>query len=66
MAPTDRKPHHEPAAARFIDPMLLLRTEMLPAGDRWLYELRVTDAKGRLFEVYVDAHSGAIDRIKEK
>ncbi len=34
--------------------------------DRWFYEFRVADAKGRLFEVYVDAHSGAIDRIKEK
>jgi uncharacterized membrane protein YkoI len=34
--------------------------------DRWFYEFRVADAKGRLFEVYVDAHSGVIDRIKEK
>ena len=33
---------------------------------RWYYELRVADGKGRLFEVYVDAKSGAIDRIKEK
>lgn len=33
---------------------------------RWLYEFRVIDSKGRLFEVYVDAKSGAIDRIKEK
>ena len=33
---------------------------------RWFYEFRVADAKGRLFEVYVDAHSGLIDRIKEK
>ncbi len=33
---------------------------------RWYYELRVTDGKGRLFEVYVDAKSGAIERIKEK
>jgi hypothetical protein len=33
---------------------------------RWFYELRVADAKGRLFEVYVDARSGTIDRIKEK
>jgi uncharacterized membrane protein YkoI len=33
---------------------------------RWLYELRVADRKGRLFEVYVDARNGAIERIKEK
>jgi uncharacterized membrane protein YkoI len=33
---------------------------------RWFYEFRVADGKGRLFEVYVDAHSGVIDRIKEK
>ena len=33
---------------------------------RWFYEFRVADSKGRLFEVYVDAHSGSIDRIKEK
>jgi uncharacterized membrane protein YkoI len=33
---------------------------------RWLYELRVLNAQGRLYEVYVDAHTGAIDRIKEK
>ena len=33
---------------------------------RWRYEFRVVDAQGRLFEVYVDARSGAIERIKEK
>lgn len=33
---------------------------------RWLYEFRVVDGKGRLFEVYVDAKSGEIERIKEK
>jgi uncharacterized membrane protein YkoI len=33
---------------------------------RWLYEFRVADKKGRLFEVYVDAQSGVIERIKEK
>jgi uncharacterized membrane protein YkoI len=33
---------------------------------RWLYEFRVVDSKGRLFDVYVDAKSGEIDRIKEK
>lgn len=33
---------------------------------RWFYEFRVADNKGRLFEVYIDARSGIIDRIKEK
>jgi uncharacterized membrane protein YkoI len=33
---------------------------------RWLYEFRVVDGQGRLFDVYVDARSGEIDRIKEK
>jgi uncharacterized membrane protein YkoI len=32
----------------------------------WVYEFRVVDAKGRLFEVYVDARSGRIERTKEK
>ena len=35
-------------------------------GDRWLYEFRVVDSKGRLFEVYIDARSGEIERVKEK
>jgi len=34
--------------------------------DRWLYEFRVVDSKGRLYEVYVDARSGEIEKIKEK
>jgi uncharacterized membrane protein YkoI len=33
---------------------------------RWVYELRVLDPKGRLFDVYVDARDGAIQRVKEK
>ncbi len=33
---------------------------------RWLYELRVIDGQGRLFEVYIGARSGTIERIKEK
>jgi uncharacterized membrane protein YkoI len=35
-------------------------------GGRWLYEFRVVDSQGRLFEVYVDARNGEIERIKEK
>lgn len=33
---------------------------------RWVYEFRVVDARGRLFDVYVDAGSGEIVRVKEK
>ncbi len=33
---------------------------------RWFYEFRVAGSKGRLFEVYVDAQSGTVERIKEK
>lgn len=33
---------------------------------RWLYEFRVVDSKGRLFEVYVDARTATIERTKEK
>jgi uncharacterized membrane protein YkoI len=35
-------------------------------GGRWRYEFRVVDSQGRLFEVYIDARSGEIERIKEK
>ncbi|MEY9884660.1 PepSY domain-containing protein [Bradyrhizobium sp. USDA 329] len=33
---------------------------------RWIYEFRLVDDKGRLYEAYVDARSGEIERIKEK
>ncbi|RQH15117.1 MULTISPECIES: PepSY domain-containing protein [unclassified Bradyrhizobium] len=33
---------------------------------RWIYEFRLIDDKGRLYEAYVDARSGEIERIKEK
>ncbi len=33
---------------------------------RWLYEFRVVDTNGRLFEVYVDARTATIERTKEK
>ena len=35
-------------------------------GGGWVYEFRVVDGKGRLFEVYVNARSGEIERTKEK
>ena len=33
---------------------------------RWLYEFRVVDGNGRLFDVSVDARTAKIERIKEK
>ncbi|WP_454648296.1 PepSY domain-containing protein [Bradyrhizobium liaoningense] len=33
---------------------------------RWVYEFRVVDDKGHLYEVHVDARSGEIECIKEK
>lgn len=35
-------------------------------GDRWIYELRILDDKGRVFEVHVDARTAAIERVREK
>jgi uncharacterized membrane protein YkoI len=32
----------------------------------WMYELRVVDDKGRLFEIHVDGRSGEVERTKEK
>jgi uncharacterized membrane protein YkoI len=34
--------------------------------DVWVYEFRLIDKAGRLFDVYVDANSGDIKRTKEK
>jgi uncharacterized membrane protein YkoI len=33
---------------------------------RWQYEFRVVDSQGRLFDVYINARNGEIERIKEK
>ena len=33
---------------------------------RWRYEFKVIDKQGRLFEVYVNAQTAAVERIKEK
>jgi uncharacterized membrane protein YkoI len=33
---------------------------------RWMYEFRVFDQGGRLFEVYVDGQTAEIARVKEK
>lgn len=33
---------------------------------RWQYEFRAVDGRGRIYEVYVDAGTGEIVRVKEK
>ncbi len=54
------------AAIRGKLPGDVVGVEIERKRDRWYYELRVADPKGRLFEVYVNAQTGTIDRIKEK
>src|SRR4051794_27863266 len=49
MGRTDHKTHARATgenstrtmSARFVEPMLLLRTESLPSGEQWLYELKL-------------------------
>src|SRR5258707_3991894 len=36
--------------ARFIDPMLLLRTDSLPSGNQWLYELKLDGYRAIAFK----------------
>src|SRR5689334_7414296 len=40
-ASATRRRADRPASARFIEPMLLLRTDSLPSGAQWLYELKL-------------------------
>jgi uncharacterized membrane protein YkoI len=54
------------AAVRAKLPGEVAGVEIEHEHGRWLYELRVVDSKGRLYEVYVDARSGKIEKIKEK
>jgi uncharacterized membrane protein YkoI len=54
------------AAARGKLPGEVIGVEIETKNGRWIYEFRVLNGKGRLFEVYVDARSGAINLTKEK
>lgn len=40
--------------------------EIETKNGRWMYEFRVLDSDGRLFDVYIDARSGEIERTEEK
>jgi hypothetical protein len=46
------------AAGRFIDPMLLLRTDALPSSDHWLYELKLDGYRAIAFERPSTVHTG--------
>jgi uncharacterized membrane protein YkoI len=54
------------AALRGKLPGDVVRVEIEQKNGRWLYEFRTLDAQGRLFDVYVDARSGEIERVREK
>jgi uncharacterized membrane protein YkoI len=44
----------------------IVRVKFERENGLWVYEFRVVNGQGRLLEVYVDARSGEITRIKEK
>lgn len=44
----------------------IVGVEIEQEDGRWLYEFRLVDGKGHLFEAYVDARNGNIERIEEK
>jgi uncharacterized membrane protein YkoI len=54
------------AAIRDKLPGEVVGVEVEQKNGRWLYEFRVIDRRGRLFEVYVDARTARIEQIKEK
>ncbi|HET7803898.1 MAG TPA: PepSY domain-containing protein [Pseudolabrys sp.] len=54
------------AALRGKLPGEVAGVEIERKNGRWFYEFRVIDNKGRLFEVYVDARTAVIERMKEK
>ena len=45
-----RQPPGRSSPARFIPPMLLLRADTLPEGDRWLYELKLDGYRAIAFK----------------
>ena len=53
-------------AIRGALPGEIIGVEIEQRGGRWFYEFRVAGSRGRLFEVYVDAQTGMVERIKEK
>jgi uncharacterized membrane protein YkoI len=54
------------AAVRGGLPGEVVGVEIESKKGHWIYEFRVLDRNGHLFEVFVDARSGEIDQTKEK
>jgi len=54
------------AVVRSKLPGEVVGVEIESKNGHWIYEFRVLDGNGGLFEVYVDARSGEIDQTKEK
>src|SRR3954462_8368515 len=50
MGRIDSKIRASVAPARFIEPMLLLRTETLPSGEQWVYELKLDGYRAIAFK----------------
>ena len=46
------------SSARFIDPMLLLRTDSLPDSDQWIYELKLDGYRAIAFKRNGTVHCG--------
>lgn len=46
-------------------PGRVLEAELERKHGRWVYELKILDAGGRLFEVYLDAGTGAVLKQEE-
>jgi len=44
----------------------IVGVEIEQEDGRWLYEFRLVDGKGHLFEAYVDPRNGKIERVEEK
>src|SRR5688500_19421776 len=44
------------SSARFIAPMLLLRTDSLPSGEQWLYELKLDGYRAVAFKRNGEVH----------
>jgi uncharacterized membrane protein YkoI len=44
----------------------IVRVKIEREKGHWVYEFRVIDGKGQLFEVYVDARDGAISRVRSR
>ena len=40
-------------SARFIDPMLLLRSDSLPSGEHWLNELKLDGYRAKIGRAHV-------------